>query len=104
MATISTGQATSEAFTEVEKRQHFKAKLQCRAHTSNHTNDFSKCLDFSTGINLNERKLLLYSLLVKAFPVNSFRARYHEKYLGISFAIKNVLHVDLGSVGMANYL
>ena len=105
MVTVSTGQATSEASTEVEKRQHFQAELPCRAHTANHANyNFSKCLDFSTGVDISESELLLYSLLVEAFPLNSFRARYHEKYLGISSAIENVLHVDFGSVGIANYL
>ena len=105
MTTVSTGQATSQASTEVDQRQQFQAELPSRAHlTSNQANDFSKCLDFSTGVDITESELLLYCLLVEAFPLNSFRARYHEKYLGISSAIENVLHVDFGSVGIANYL
>ena len=101
MTTVSTRQAISEASTEVEKRQ---AESSWRAHTSNHAKDFSKCLDFSTGIDISESELLLYSLLVEAFPLNSFRTRYHEKYLCISSVIESVLHVDFGSVGIANYL
>ena len=104
MTTVSTGQATSGASTEVEKRQHFQTDSSWRAHTSNHAKDFSKCLDFSTGVDISDSELLLYSLLVEAFPLNSFRARYHEKYLCISSAIEIVLHVDFGSVGIANYL
>ena len=89
----------------MDQRQPFQAELPSRAHlTSNQANDFSKCLDFSTGVDITESELLLYCLLVEAFPLNSFRARYHEKYLGISSAIENVLHVDFGSVGIANYL
>ena len=104
MTTVSTGQATSEASTAVEKRQQFQAELLCGARTSNQANEFSKCLDFRTGVDISESELLLYCLLAEAFPLNSFRARYHEKYLGISSAIENVLHVDFGSVGIANYL
>ena len=104
MTTVSTGQATSEASTAVEKRQQFQAELLCGARTSNQANEFSKCLDFKTGVEISESELLLYCLLAEAFPLNSFRARYHEKYLGISSAIENVLHVDFGSVGIANYL
>ena len=61
-------------------------------------------LEFSTGIELCESELLLYSLLVVAFPGNSFRTRYHEKYLNISTAIDNVFHVHFSSTAIANYL
>ena len=104
ITTVSTGQATSEVSTEVEKRQQVQAQLPGLAHTSNQANDCSKCLEFSTGVDITESELLLYCLLVEAFPLNSFRARYHEKYLAISSAIENVLHVDFGSIRIANYL
>ena len=61
MTTVSTGQATSQASTEVDQRQQFQAELPSRAHlTSNQANDFSKCLDFSTGVDITESELLLY--------------------------------------------
>lgn len=106
MTTVSIGQTTSQALTEVDKRQHVQADTSCSALAFCHGKHEKKIspLEYSTGVELCESKLLLYSLLAAAFPDNSFRARYHEKYLGISSAIERVFHVNFGSTAIANYL
>ena len=106
ITTVSIGQTTLQALTEVDKRQHVQAESSCSAVAfchENHAKKFSS-LEFTTGVEMRESELLLYSLLAAAFPNNSFRARYHEKYLGISSAIESVYHKNFGSSAIANYL
>ena len=90
----SNGENTLQVVTEVDStRRHSQAE----SPKGTRVQTFSSYLEFSTGIELCESELLLYSLLVVAFPGNSFRARYHEKYLNISTAIENVFHVHFSS-------
>ena len=97
----SNGENTLQAVTEVDStRRHSQAE----SPKGTRVETFSSYLEFSTGIELCESELLLYSLLVVAFPGNSFRARYHEKYLNISTTIENVFHVHFSSTAIANYL
>ena len=99
------GQTTSQALTEVDlNRRHFQAEPHRCCHENHANNLFNSSLEFTTGIEICESELLLYSLLAVAFPDNSFRARYHEKYLNISSAIENVFHVHFGSRAISNYL
>ena len=85
MTAESNGENTSQAVTEVDStRRHYS---QAESPQGTRVQTFSSYLEFSTGIEL------LYALVVVAFPGNSFRARYHEKYLNISTTIDNVFQI-----------
>ena len=95
----SNGENTSQAVTEVDSTGRHS---QAESPKGTRVQTFSSYLEFSTGIELCESELPLYSLLFVAFPGNSFSARYHQKYLNISTAIENVFHVHFSSTAIAN--